>query len=135
MLFFFSYLSLYLFVFYSIIFTLYLVILLFYIQDGDDVRFDSIREKLDFDSKDKGYDSLRTLITLTRTCSSILMKVTGYLPLSPKRLLDKPSVHRKYYFKRIRQYLFWILLYYYDEFKSYDWKNDIKQSIINVVFQ
>lgn len=61
------------------------------------------------------------------------MMVTGCLLLSPKRLNDKPSVHRRYFFKRLLEYLFWVYPYYYDEFKSYDWKKNEKGSFIRVI--
>lgn len=73
--------------------------------------------------------------TLTRTCSPLFMMVTGCLLLSPKRMYDRPSVHRIYYFKRLKQYLFWVFPYFYDEFKSYDWKNNFEGSIISVIYQ
>lgn len=74
-------------------------------------------------------------VSLTRTCSPLFMMVTGCLLLSPKRLYDKPSVHRKYYFKRLISYLFWVFPFYYDEIKMYDWENNKKQSLTNVIFK
>lgn len=74
-------------------------------------------------------------VSLTRTCSRLFMMVTGCLLLSPKRLYDKPSIHRNYYFKRLREYLFWIFPFFYDEFRTYDWINNGKKSVINIIFR
>lgn len=74
-------------------------------------------------------------VALTRTCSPLFMMVTGCLLLSPKRLNDKPSVHRKYYFKRLIEYLFWVFPYYFDEFKGYDYENNRNESFKRIIFR